>query len=194
MAISGDDATVVTGDAQGTPQVYDATDSRGRGGDHHSKEATAVLHLASSRNGSVIAATDSHGLYLYTRGGNLRGKTEFESPSALSLAANGTRVMVGGSHSVILYNASSASIEKVGEYATGGRVDSLATSTDGTRTVAGTEDKKVILLDARPAAWSGSHPTGDWANLVALYDDTSVITAGSMDKKLQVFFPNGTLR
>ena len=193
VTISGDGGTVVTGDKQGTLQVYDGTGKRVGNTAVIKKESTAVLHLTTTKNGSVIAATDSHGLYLYTRAGKLRWKAEFENPTALAIAANGTLVMVGGSHSVALYNATNASVEKVGEYNTGGKVDSLATSTDGTRTVVGTEDKKVTLLDETgTAVWS--YPTGDWASLVALSDDASVIAAGLMDKKVQVFFPNGTLR
>jgi WD40 repeat protein len=193
VAVSGDGGTIVTGDKQGTLQIYNGTGSKVGATAVIKKESTTVLNLATTRNGSVIAATDSQGLYLYTRAGKVRWKTDFDSPSALALAANGTLVMIGGLHSVLLYNATSTSAEKVGEYDTGGRVDSLATSTDGTRTVVGTENKKVTLLnETGDALWS--HPTGDWANLVALSDDASVIAAGSMDKKVQVFFQNGTLR
>lgn len=193
VAVSGDGGTVVTGDKQGTLQIYNGTGSKVGATAVIKKESTTVLNLATTRNGSVIAATDSQGLYLYTRAGKVRWKTDFDTPSALALAANGTLVIIGGSHSVLLYNATNTSAEKVGEYDTGGRVDSLATSTDGTRTVAGTEDKKVTLLDETgDVIWS--NPTGDWANLVALSDDASVIAAGSMDKKVQVFFQNGTLR
>jgi WD40 repeat protein len=193
VAISGDGGTVVTGDTQGTLQVYDGTGKRVGNTAVIKKESTTVLQLATTKNGSVIAATDSDGLYLYTRAGKIRWKAGFDNPSALALAANDTLVMVGGSHSVLLYNVNNASVEKVGEYDTGGRVDSLATSTDGTRTVVGTEDKMVTLLDETGTAiWS--YPTGDWASQVALSEDGSVIAAGSMDKKLQVLFQNGTLR
>ncbi len=192
VAVSGDGGTVVTGDKQGTLQIYNGTGSKIGSGAVIKKESTEVLHLATTKNGAVIAATDSHGLYLFTRAGKARWKTEFENPTALALAANGTLVMVGGSHSVAIYNATNASIEKVGEYSTGGRVDALATSTDGTRTVVGTEDRKVTLLDETGTAiWS--YPTGDWAGQVALSENGSVIAAGSMDKKLQVLFANGTL-
>jgi len=192
VAVSGDGSTIAIGDRWGSLQIFNVTGTRIGSSALTKKQPTAILDLAASRNGSVIAATSSEGLYLYKMNGKIRWKTEFERPSALTLAANGTVVAVGGPNSVKIYNATNTSIEVLGTYATRGKVDSLATSADGTRTVVGTEDNRVTLLnETGRAIWS--NPTEDWANQVALSGNASVIAAGSMDKNLQVFSQNGTL-
>jgi len=192
VAVSSDGATFAIGDADGSLQVFNVTGTRIGSAPISRKQFMPILDLAVSGNGSVIAATITDGLNLYTKSGKVRWKTEFERPSALALAANGTRVVIGGPNSVRIYNATNTSIEVIGRYTTGGKVDSLATSMDGTRTVVGSEDNRVTFLNETGGViWSS--PTGDWVNQVALSENASVIAAGSMDKKLKVFSPNGTL-
>lgn len=186
VALSGDGGTVAAFGRGGLLSTFSAKGTRIGAAD--TGAIGSVREAAVSKNGSVIVSIDGGGVRAFTRKMAKRWSVDLANPGALALNADGDLVAVGDGGSVKFYNLTG---ERVGRFATVGRVRSLAMTPSANLTVAGVEDGTVAAL-APDGALLWNLSVGARVHRVAVSGSGAVVAVAVSDRRLHVLAGNGT--